>query len=150
MDRLTKLIVSFFYIGEIPLIPGTFGSLAGLLLYVGLSDSPAVAGFLFALIFLLGFFCAGRAEKIYGKKDPKEVVIDEVAGIFVVFFLIPLHAVSLAAGFILYRRFDVIKPYPARRIERYAGGWGIMFDDIVAGLYAHLILRVFLAFMQFS
>ena len=142
MDRLVRLAATFFYVGEVPVAPGTAASFAGLLLVFATVDRPWLCAALFGLIALLGFLTAGPAEKIYGKKDPRQVVIDEVSGIFLVFFMVPVNWASLVTGFIVFRVLDVVKPFPARRLERLDGSWGIMADDLLCGLYANLILQV--------
>ncbi len=144
MERLIKLFSTFFYVGMVPFAPGTMGSLAGLLVFLSVLDAPLACAVMFALILGIGFFSAGRAESVFGKKDPCEVVIDEVAGIFVVFFMVPIHALSLLAGFVIYRILDIFKPFPARRLEGLRGSLGIMSDDLLCGLYANLILQVLL------
>lgn len=142
---LVKLVSTFFYVGEFPFAPGTAGSFAGLLLFLAVFNHPWVGGVFFAVICFLGFLTGGEAEKIFGKKDPSQVVIDEVAGIFIVFFMIPLDWVVIVIGFILYRVLDIVKPFPARRLEKLPGGYGIMLDDILCGIYANIILRVLFA-----
>lgn len=144
MERLIRLFSTFFYVGMIPFAPGTMGSFAGLLVFLSAKDAPLVCAALFALIAGLGFFSAGRAESVFSKKDPREVVIDEAAGIFIVFFMVPVHAINLLAGFILYRVLDIFKPFPARRLEGLRGSFGIMSDDLLCGLYANLILQALL------
>lgn len=133
-------------IGYFPIAPGTAGSVVGLVLIVVLhrlqvhpwASSVAV---LTAVIYALGVWAAGRAEKIFGVTDPGYVVIDEVAGQCIVFILPPAGGWGwLVGGFILFRVFDVLKPFPARRSERLAGGWGIMMDDLVAGGYSAVVL----------
>ncbi len=142
-NRFIKLITTFFYTGEFPFAPGTVGSFAGLLLFLLAFNHVWVTVLLFVLICALGFFTCGEAEKIFGKKDPREVVIDEVAGIFIVYFMIPIDWVVLLVGFVLYRILDIIKPFPARRLERLKGSYGIMLDDILCGIYTNFILRIF-------
>ena len=87
-------------------------------------------------------WASGRAEKISGITDPSFVVIDEVAGQLITLFLLPFSWKILIAGFILFRVFDVIKPFPARRAEKLHGGWGIMMDDVLAGLYGNILLQL--------
>ncbi len=141
MERLIRLFSTFFYVGMIPFAPGTMGSFAGLLVFLSANDAPLVCAVLFALIVGLGFFSAGRAESVFAKKDPREVVIDEAAGIFIVFFMVPVHALNLLAGFVLYRVLDIFKPFPVRRLEGLRGSFGIMSDDLLCGIYANLILQ---------
>lgn len=140
-----KLIVTFFYAGEFPFAPGTVGSFIGLLLFLAVFGHPWLAGVIFAVICVLGFCVSGKAEEIFGKKDPSQVVIDEVAGIYFAFFMIPLDWVVLLVGFVLYRLLDIVKPFGVRRLERLKGGYGIMLDDILCGIYTNLILRLFFA-----
>ncbi len=83
-----------------------------------------------------------QAEVVWDKKDPGEVVIDEIVGYLITMGLIPLHLIKVIVGFILFRVFDIFKPFPIKRLERIGGGWGIMLDDAIAGLYAALILRI--------
>jgi len=94
------------------------------------------------LISLLGVWAANKVERDSKIVDPSFVVIDEVAGQLITFFLIPLSWVYLFIGFLLFRAFDILKPFPARRAEELPGGWGIMVDDIVAGIYANLFLQL--------
>lgn len=140
-DSLVKLLSTFFYIGRFPWAPGTAGSAAGLLIFLGTAHAPSLRAALFCAIAVCGFLVSGRAEKIFKKKDPKEVVIDEVAGIFLVFFALPVSVKTILVGFLVYRILDVVKPPPARRLEKMGGGFGIMADDILCALYAHLALR---------
>ena len=86
-------------------------------------------------------------EGLTGRNDPSEVVIDEVAGFFAATFFLPPSLLVMALGFVLFRFFDILKPYPIRRLEALKGGWGIVMDDLLAGLYANLGLRIILFFM---
>lgn len=96
-----------------------------------------------ALVTAAGIRTAGVSERLLGIGDPRNVVVDEVAGQALVFALVPAATWWLAlAGFVLFRIFDIAKPWPARRVERWPGGWGIMADDLIAGLYAALALAL--------
>jgi phosphatidylglycerophosphatase A len=96
-----------------------------------------------AVVFAVGVWSAGKAEKAFGRIDPGQVVIDEVMGQIITFIATPrISRVGLIAGFILFRIFDIIKPFPARRCERFPGGWGIMLDDGVAGLYSLVAMMI--------
>lgn len=140
-DFLSKIIATFFFLGYLPLIPGTFGSLAALLLIFFLKPGPlAQCGFLAAFL-LLGLYFSGKAEKLFNSKDPKYIVIDEVAGMFLSFLFVAWDFKLLVIGFLLFRVLDTIKPYPADRLQNLKGSAGIMLDDIVAGLYANIILQ---------
>ena len=142
--HLIKLLSTFFYFGEMPLAPGTWGSLGGMLLYLALGLETTIGHVcVFAAVTIVGFLVAGRAEAIFGTKDPRPVVIDEVAGIFFVFFGLNLTWPVIVLGFVLYRLFDVLKPPPARRLEKLPGSAGIMLDDLLCGCYAQVALRLF-------
>ncbi len=132
-------------LGHAPFAPGTFGSAAGLLLWAALPQSAAAHGAAIVLIFAAGVWSAGIAEHHFRGTDPAPVVIDEVMGMLVTLFMIPVGWPGAAAGFVLFRVFDVIKPPPANRLERLHGGMGIMADDFMAAVYANLLLRVALA-----
>jgi phosphatidylglycerophosphatase A len=146
MDRLAKLLATFFYTGLSPVAPGTVGSFFGLLLYVGVSASLGLTLVVFLALLVIGFFSAGRAEKIFGKKDSQNIVIDEVCGIFLAFFNVPLAWPYLAAGFLLFRVLDIAKPFPVRRLEKLPGSFGVMADDLMCGLCTNLILRILFIF----
>jgi phosphatidylglycerophosphatase A len=137
-------IASFFYVGFIPIIPGTFGSLASFIVYFPLLLIPGWQFYLVAVIFLvgIGIWSAGRAEHDSKIVDPSFVVIDEVAGQLITLFLVPVTWSNLIIGFLLFRALDIVKPFPARRAERLPGGWGIMMDDVLAGIYGNLLLQL--------
>ena len=141
LSRLSKIIATFFYVGYLPLIPGTFGSAAALLLYIFLKPGLLAQYAFLALFLSLGFYFSGKAEKQFNIKDPKYIVIDEVAGMFLTLLFVPLDLRLLVIGFLLFRVLDTIKPYPADRLQNLNGSAGIMLDDIVAGLYANMILQ---------
>ncbi len=130
--------------GESPIASGTVGSFFGLgLVYF---FQPFIIPYLivFIILFFAGVIASGKVEDASREKDPHVVVIDEFACIFPVFMGLERNWWIYLVGFILYRVFDIIKPPPARSLEALPGGWGIMLDDLVAGIYAHLILRVVL------
>jgi phosphatidylglycerophosphatase A len=139
-----KLIITFFYAGCFPIAPGTVASLAAFILYFPLLALNQWIVYLAAIIIVTfaGVWASGRAEEISGIMDPSFVVIDEVAGQLISLFLLPFSWKILIAGFILFRIFDVIKPFPARRAEKLHGGWGIMMDDVLAGVYANILLHL--------
>jgi phosphatidylglycerophosphatase A len=141
--HLIKLLSTFFYFGEMPFAPGTWGSLGGMLLYLALGfETTIVHVCVFAAVTIVGFLVAGRAEAVFGTKDPKPVVIDEVAGVFLVFLGLKPTWPVIALGFVLYRLFDILKPPPARQLERLPGSTGIMLDDLLCGCYAQAVLRL--------
>lgn len=134
------------YTGYIPFAPGTFGTIAAIPFCFLLSLLGPIWGALFLIGFFLGaVWIAGEAEGIFGKKDSGRIVIDEIVGFLVALFLVPWTAKSLIVGFVLFRFFDIFKPYPIRMLEsRLAGGWGVVADDVLAGVYANVVLRCFL------
>jgi len=98
---------------------------------------------LFALVVVtvVAIWASDRTQELLGRTDPSEVVIDEVAGFLVTMLLLPTSWVNMGLGFVLFRFFDIAKPWPVRQAERLKGGFGIVVDDLLAGVYAHLCLR---------
>ena len=143
MNRLALFIASAGFIGFVPVAPGTAGSAVGLLVYVVLRafDSPLGEGVAIAVLLIVGIWSGDIAERQLGK-DPGPVVIDEVLGMLVTLAFLEVTAVGGIVGFILFRVYDVLKPYPAGRLENLHGGPGIMLDDLVAGIYGHLTLQL--------
>jgi len=137
---LIKAIATFFFVGYLPLMPGTWGSLAGALVYFLVKHNVYISLAVFALLLFLGLLTSGKAADIFGKKDDKKIVIDEVCGIFLLYILIPYTRSHMIIGFILFRLFDVVKLYPAKKLERLPRSWGIMADDILSALYACLVI----------
>jgi phosphatidylglycerophosphatase A len=142
MRRLVKITTSFFYIGHSPFMSGTLGSLAGLLIYFVVKDKLPIYAFSLVFLFALGILFSGEAEKIYKRKDARMIVIDEAFGMLLSLFLVPYNIWVVLLGFVLFRVFDITKPPPARRIEKFSGSFGIMFDDIIAAIYANFILQI--------
>jgi phosphatidylglycerophosphatase A len=134
-------IATVFGVGYAPMAPGTFGSAAGLIVWWLLPASPAVHALAIVAIFFAGSWGGSVAERHFGRTDPGQVVIDEVMGMLITLFLNPVGWLGAVAGFFLFRVFDVIKPYPANRLERLHGGFGVMADDAMAAVYANLALR---------
>ena len=131
------------YSGLVPIAPGTAGSLVGLglLALVRAVGDRAIEAALVVAVVSVGVWAGSQAERHYGRGDPGAVVIDEVAGMLITLFWIPVGWEGGAFGFVAFRAFDIVKPFPAGAAERLPGGWGIMADDIVAGLYAYATVR---------
>jgi phosphatidylglycerophosphatase A len=138
-------LATAFGAGFMPKAPGTLGSAVGLLLWFLLPASAWVQALAIVLVVVAGTWSADVAERHFGRQDPGQVVIDEVAGMLITLFLNPAGWFSAATGFLLFRAADIVKPFPARRFERLPGGLGIMADDVMAGIYANLALRAILA-----
>lgn len=138
------------WVGLAPMAPGTFGSLVGLPLAWGIAWLPSVwlqAGAVIALFAVGVPVCTAAARRMGGLKDPGAIVLDEILGMVITLFCIPLEPPRFAvflAGFLLFRLFDVAKPPPIRRLERLPNGLGIMADDCLAGVFANVCLRLIL------
>jgi phosphatidylglycerophosphatase A len=141
MRKRVKLITSFFYMGYSSFMPGTVGSLGGLIIYFLVRQSDILYGFSVLFLFTLGVLFAGEAERVYKRKDPAMIVIDEACGMMLALFFVPFNIYSVILGFFIFRILDILKPPPARRLEKLTGSLGIMFDDIVAALYTNIILQ---------
>ena len=132
------------YVGKIPKAPGTWGSLAALLPWFFIKDLPMQAYLLLlVVVFVVGFFVSGSAEKIIDTPDAGCIVIDEILGMFITLIAAPEHPLAWILGFILFRIFDIWKPFPVSWFDqRIHGGIGIMMDDVVAGVYALGVLQL--------
>jgi phosphatidylglycerophosphatase A len=137
------------HVGHIPFAPGTFGSLVGLpIAYLLCKANWTVAFILTTILILFAVRVAHLAERQLKAKDPGCIVIDEIAGMCVTMFAIPLTLTTGIAGFFLFRIFDVVKPPPVRQVEGWLhGGWGVVMDDVVAGVMANIVLRIGVALM---
>jgi phosphatidylglycerophosphatase A len=144
VTRFAVFLATVGYCGYFPIAPGTVGSAAGLAVYllVWWTQSSMLEVALIALTFGAGIWAATQAERFFGGIDPGPVVIDEVLGMLVTLAFIPVGWSGALAGFVIFRVYDVIKPYPANRLELLHGGFGIMADDAMAGVYANLTLRL--------
>jgi len=143
IDFLARVVATAFGSGYAPFAPGTAGSLVGLLLFWPLASRPwpwQLAACV--VVFFVGTAAAGHVAKRLGIEDPGLVVVDEVAGQWLTLVALPFTPAVAFSGFVLFRVMDVWKPWPARDLERLHGGWGIMLDDVAAGIYAQLALRV--------
>jgi phosphatidylglycerophosphatase A len=141
--RLALILSSCFGLGLIPLGQGTLGSLAGIPLAMALARlAPAAGACLLFLFILLAIWASERSSRALGKSDPAEIVIDETAGQLLALFLLPETGFNLCFGFVLFRLFDIMKPYPIRRLENLGAGPGIVLDDLLAGVYSNVCLRL--------
>ena len=138
--KITEIIASCFYIGYIPGAPGTYGSLFALLIISQFNMIAQNIGLIFFII--LGLIFSTLMEKHTGKKDDQRIVIDEFVGMLITFYFVEPKFSYLVIGFILFRLYDIYKPYPIKKIQKLPSGWGIMLDDILAGVYARIVLQV--------
>lgn len=136
------MIASIFYIGYLPVAQGTLGSLAALVLYYFINYNSILNGIVILIVIILGFLTAGKVEKIFGEKDPSEIVIDEFSGMLISLYRLPPTMGYVVAGFLLFRFFDIVKPKPIKDLEKLNGGLGVMSDDLIAGIYTNIILQV--------
>lgn len=144
-----KTLSTFFYVGYLPLVPGTFASIAGIFLFYLVKDSGTIYFLLTLALLILGFLVAGRAEEIFQKKDAGCIVIDEVAGMLLALLFIPYQIKLVIIAFVIFRILDALKPYPAYTLQNLKGSLGVMSDDIIAGLYTNIILQIVLRTASF-
>ena len=143
MRKINFLIATFFGIGKIPGAPGTWASIVAAPLFWFLLDKPLWQfGVVLFAIYFVGVYSSGVYEKQIGQKDPSGAVIDEVLGVGVAMFGSPAQWPFVLMAVILFRLFDIWKPYPIRRLEQLPGGWGIMTDDLLAGVYALVWVQI--------
>jgi phosphatidylglycerophosphatase A len=140
-DVVAHLLAVWFGCGHAPFAPGTAGTIGAIPLYllVRPHGPPAVAAAA-VVITLVGLWASGRVERRLGIEDPQIVCIDEVAGVLVTWIAAPLTTRALIVGLVAFRIFDQWKPWPARAAERLPGGWGIMLDDVAAGVWGAAVL----------
>jgi phosphatidylglycerophosphatase A len=141
-DKIDKAISTFFGIGYLPIMPGTYASAAGALIFLALNRYiyPYIA--VTAIVTVAGFICVRQAEKLFGKPDPSEVVIDEVSGMLISYMFVPFSIFNIIIGFLIFRILDIIKIYPINAVEKVGAGRGIMLDDMLAGIMTNIILHL--------
>jgi phosphatidylglycerophosphatase A len=147
--KAALVLSTWFGAGLLPLGPGTFGTLASFPLAIGLIYLDPFYRLLGLAVLVAGAtWSSGRHERLTKTKDPREVVVDEVAGFLVATIFLPPSWLTFGCGFVLFRFFDILKPFPIRRLEKaFRGGAGVVVDDLAAGLYAFLSLKVLLYFV---
>jgi phosphatidylglycerophosphatase A len=146
VTRLAVFIATVGYCGYFPIAPGTVGSAAGLVVYllVWWTQSHVVEVALIVGLFAAGVWAGTTSERYFGGIDPGPIVLDEVVGMLITLAFIPVGITGALIGFLLFRLFDVIKPFPAGRLEALHGGLGVMADDAMAAVYANIALRIVL------
>ncbi|MBM4340845.1 MAG: phosphatidylglycerophosphatase A [Deltaproteobacteria bacterium] len=144
MTHFITILATGLGVGYSPVAPGTLGTLVAIPIYYFLSEIPfplyeiTLAGF-----FFLAVWISEKAETVFGKKDDQKIVIDEMMGLFITMLWIPKTPLFIMAGFILFRIFDIVKPFPIRQLEkRFKGGFGVVLDDVGAGIYSNIILQI--------
>ena len=146
MKSFSKITATFFGVGYFPVAPGTMTSAIIVLLYKFFLHrlSWPIYLLLFFVLFALGIIVSDVYSRMLKKEDPRTVVIDEAAGQLIALFLLSPQWSLCAASFLLFRFFDIVKPYPIKRVETFPGGFGIMLDDIVAAIFAGILINLFL------
>jgi phosphatidylglycerophosphatase A len=150
VNELLIAIATGCYVGRLPKAPGTWGSAAAFVpwFFIRGFSLPVYLGIVAAL-FIIGFFAAGSAEKLMDRPDPGCIVIDEIVGMLIALILVPDHPAAWLLAFILFRIFDIFKPFPISWFDRHIhGGIGIMLDDIIAGLYTLVCLQIIWALFR--
>lgn len=143
-----RLLGTFFFFGNHSVMPGTIGTIGGVLLYCALPhDMTLIYCGVLALLFILGVWSSRRMAEHLEHEDPSCVVIDEVVGLLCTFLFIKPTVLIVVVGFVLFRFFDILKPWPIHRFEHIPHGYGIMFDDIIAGIFSNVILHFLIHFV---
>jgi phosphatidylglycerophosphatase A len=143
------MLGSGFFTGYMPIVPGTFGSLAALLIYfIPGFEKPVIIIPAIIVFMVYGIYVGNKFDKVYGK-DPRQCTIDEVVGMWISLLFLPKRIIVSVIAFIVWRVFDIVKPFPARNLEKLEGGLGIMIDDVVAGFYSLIVLQVLLYIFKF-
>ncbi|MBW2409345.1 MAG: phosphatidylglycerophosphatase A [Deltaproteobacteria bacterium] len=150
-DKAVMFLATGGFVGHIPVAPGTFGSLLGIPLCYALARIRLPWAIVGAVgLIVVAIWIAQRAETITNQKDPGQIVIDEIAGMVVTLIGIPFHLTSMVVGFFIFRALDIIKPFPIRSLERrISGGAGVVMDDVFAGIYGNLLVRLVLYIFGF-
>ncbi len=149
--KIVLVLSTWFGTGLLPIAPGTFGTLATVPLILVLDNIGTIYKALSLMIaIVVAIWASGRHQELLRQSDPREIVIDEVAGFLLTMLFLPRSWLAIGLGFIFFRLFDILKPYPIRQTERIKGGLGVVIDDLVAGLYAYAVVRIILLIPGFS
>ena len=145
-EKAAVFLATGFYVGTIPFAPGTFGSLIGLPFCYLLAEIQLGAAIIATLLLIgLAIWISNAAERTLKRKDPGCIVVDEMAGMAVTLIGLPFNFTIVVTGFILFRILDILKPFPIRVLDkRLSGGLGIVADDVVAGIFSNIIIRMLL------
>lgn len=148
INIIEKTIGSGLFTGYIKFAPGTFASFVAVLIYmIPGFENPGTMIFFISVLFVLGISISSKFEEIYGK-DPKQCTIDEFVGTWVTLLFVPKTLVFIPIAFVIWRIFDIIKPFPANIAEKIKGGWGIMLDDVIAGFYSFILVQIIIYFIK--
>ena len=140
-EKLIKFLATGFGSGLIPYAPGTAGTLIGVFICLLCLPMTWILRLIFVLVLLaISIYVSGQAEKIYQTKDDQRIVIDEIIGLQITMLPVAINVLNLCVAFVLFRIFDIIKPIPVRNLQGLPGGWGVVADDVAAGIYAAAIM----------
>jgi phosphatidylglycerophosphatase A len=152
MRHFILLLATGFGVGYSPIAPGTLGTFVAILIYYFLSEiSPPLYEITLIGFFFLSVWVSENAERLFRKKDDQRIVIDEIIGFLITMLWVPKTIRFVIIGFFLFRFFDILKPFPIRRLEKgFKGGFGVVLDDVVAGVYANIVLQIICYFFTLS
>ncbi|MFB3885621.1 MAG: phosphatidylglycerophosphatase A [Thermodesulfobacteriota bacterium] len=143
MNHFIRLLATGFGVGYSPMAPGTVGTLLAIPMYYFLSAIPfPLYELTLVTFFFLSSWISGQAQTLWARGDDPRIVIDEMMGFFITMLWVPKATLFIILGFFLFRVFDILKPPPIRLIERAKGGWGVVLDDVLAGVYANIVLQL--------
>ena len=145
-NDLIVFLATGFFTGFLPTMPGTWGTFAGIPLVIISHRLTSIMQAVVTIVFVtFAAYIAGRAEILFQDRDARPIVIDEMVGLLITLLWLPLNFLTLCLGFVLFRLFDIVKPPPIGILEkRLHGGWGIVLDDVLAGVFANVTLRLLL------
>lgn len=148
INLIEKVIGSGLFTGYIKTASGTFASFAAVLIYmIPGFENPGMMIFFISFFFVLGISIGNKFEKVYGK-DPKQCTIDEFVGTWISLLFVPKSILFIPIAFVIWRGLDILKPFPANRVEKIKGGWGIMLDDVIAGFYSFIFVHIIIYFIK--
>jgi len=152
LNKFFLFLATGFGVGYSPVAPGTLGTLIAIPVYYFLSNiSSPIYEITLVGFFFLSVWISENAEIFFGKKDDQRIVIDEIMGFLVTMLWVPKTAILIVIGFFVFRFFDILKPFPIRRLEKkFKGGYGVVLDDVMAGVYSNIVLQVILVIKLFS
>jgi len=139
---IIKLLSTFFGIGYLPYCPGTWASLLGIGIYFLLRNYFVIYIGLAIITLITGFLISGKAEDKFKEVDSSFIVIDEIAAMLVLLIFVPRSLIFLTLAFFIFRAIDILKPFPIKKIEKFSGSWGIMGDDLLAGVYTICVIWI--------
>lgn len=148
LNLIEKIIGSAFFTGYIKYASGTFGSLAAIIIYLlpGF-ENPTIMMIAISVCAAVGIKLGNKFEEVYGK-DPSQFTLDEVVGTWLSLILVPKTILFVGISFVIWRVLDILKPFPARASEKLKGGWGIMLDDIISGIYTLILVHIIVYFLK--